>query len=306
MSASPDFLVLIALLAPAAVFLLLAILAPLRRSGRPAAFLSIAGALTSFAAAVTAWRGFGESSEAVTRVWTWLPQSDGALASVGVLADPQSTVMLVLVTLVALLVQTYSLGYLSEEPPAALGRYYTYQSLFAFSMMGLVLAPNFVQLFVCWELVGLCSYLLIGFWYQKPSAARAAVKAFWTTKLGDVGLLIGIVLLWRLAGTFNFAELAVWAGHQQAGLAGIALITFCIYLGAAGKSAQFPLHIWLPDAMEGPTPVSALIHAATMVTAGVYLLTRTAFLFALAPDVLALVAWVGAGTALMAAILACA
>jgi NADH-quinone oxidoreductase subunit L len=105
------------------------------------------------------------------------------LASVGVLADPQSTVMLVLVTLVALLVQTYSLGYLSEEPPAALGRYYTYQSLFAFSMMGLVLAPNFVQLFVCWELVGLCSYLLIGFWYQKPSAARAAVKAFWTTKL---------------------------------------------------------------------------------------------------------------------------
>jgi NADH-quinone oxidoreductase subunit L len=147
---------------------------------------------------------------------------------------------------------------------------------------------------------------LIGFWYQKPSAARAAVKAFWTTKLGDVGLLIGIVLLWRLSGTFDFAELATWASQQQAGVAGIALITFCIYLGAAGKSAQFPLHIWLPDAMEGPTPVSALIHAATMVTAGVYLLTRTAFLFALAPDVLALVAWVGAGTALMAAILACA
>src|SRR6187401_3434341 len=123
MSASPDFLALIALLTPAAVFLLLAILAPLRRSGRPAAFLSIAGALTSFAAAVTAWRSFGESSEAITRVWAWLPQGDGVLASVGVLADPQSTVMLVLVTLVALLVQTYSLGYLSEEPPAALGRY---------------------------------------------------------------------------------------------------------------------------------------------------------------------------------------
>ena len=306
MNASPDFLALIALLAPAAVFLVLAILAPLRHSGRPAALLSIAGALTSLAAAVMAWRGFGESSAAITRVWTWLPQSDGALASVGVLVDPTSTVMLVLVTLVALLVQIYSLGYLSEEPPAALGRYYLYQSLFAFSMMGLVLAPNFVQLFVCWELVGLCSYLLIGFWYQKASAARAAVKAFWTTKLGDVGLLIGIVLLWRLAGTFDFAELQTWASQQQAGVAGIALIAFCIYMGAAGKSAQFPLHIWLPDAMEGPTPVSALIHAATMVTAGVYLLTRTAFLFALAPDVLALVAWVGAGTALMAAILACA
>ena len=306
MTASPDYLALIALLAPAAAVLLLAILAPLRRSGRPAALLSIAGALTSFVAAVLAWRGFAERSEAITRVWTWLPEREGTLASVGVLADPQSVVMLVLVTLVALLVQTYSIGYLSDEPPAALGRYYLYQSLFAFSMMGLVLAPNFVQLFVCWELVGLCSYLLIGFWYQKASAARAAVKAFWTTKLGDVGFLIGIVLLWRLAGTFDFAELATWASHQQAGAAGLALITFCIYLGAAGKSAQFPLHIWLPDAMEGPTPVSALIHAATMVTAGVYLLTRTAFLFALTPDVLALVAWVGAGTALMAAILACA
>ena len=306
MSGSPDFLALIALLAPAAAVVLLAILAPLRRSGRPAALLSIAGALTSFIAAVLAWRGFGEHSEAVTRLWTWLPDREGALATVGVLADPQSTVMLVLVTLVALLVQTYSLGYLREEPPAALGRYYLYQSLFAFSMMGLVLAPNFVQLFVCWELVGLCSYLLIGFWYQKASAARAAVKAFWTTKLGDVGLLIGIVLLWRFAGTFDFTELGTWASQQPVGVAGIALITFCIYLGAAGKSAQFPLHIWLPDAMEGPTPVSALIHAATMVTAGVYLLTRTAFLFALAPDVLALVAWVGAGTALMAAILACA
>jgi NADH-quinone oxidoreductase subunit L len=305
MSARPDSLVLIALLAPAAAFVLLAILAPLRRSGRPAALLSIAGALTALVAAVLAWRQMGEGAEAMTRLWVWVPDRQGALASVGVLADPQSTVMLVLVTLVALLVQTYSLGYLSDEPPAALGRYYLYQSLFAFSMMGLVLAPNFVQLFICWELVGLCSYLLIGFWYQKPSAARAAVKAFWTTKLGDVGLLIGIVLLWRMTGTFDFATLATWSSSQQAGVAGISLITFCIYLGAAGKSAQFPLHIWLPDAMEGPTPVSALIHAATMVTAGVYLLTRTAFLFALAPDVLALVCWVGAGTALMAAVLAC-
>ncbi len=120
------------------------------------------------------------------------------------LADADSTLMLILVAGVSFLVQVYSLGYLADEPPASLGRYYTYQSLFAFSMMGLVLAPNFVQLFICWELVGLCSYLLIGYWYQRPEAARAAVKAFWITKAGDVGLLIGIVLLWRQAGTFDF------------------------------------------------------------------------------------------------------
>jgi NADH-quinone oxidoreductase subunit L len=215
--------------------------------------------------------------------------------------------MLVLVALVSLLVQVYSLGYLSEEPPPALGRYYTYQSLFAFSMMGLVLAPNLVQLFICWELVGLCSYLLIGFWYRKPEAARAAVKAFWTTKAGDVGLLIGIVMLWRQTGTFDLSEmrLMVANGELAAATAGLSIITFCIYLGAMGKSAQFPLHVWLPDAMEGPTPVSALIHAATMVTAGVYLLHRLAWLFALTPDVLLIVAWIGAFTALLAAVLAC-
>jgi NADH-quinone oxidoreductase subunit L len=227
------------------------------------------------------------------------------LATVGVLADGDSTVMLSLVALVAFLVQVYSLGYLHDEPPPALGRYYTYQSLFAFSMMGLVLAPNLLQLFVCWELVGLCSYLLIGFWYQKPEAARAAVKAFWTTKAGDVGLLIGIVLLWRLTGTFDLAEMRQMAAAGAFPLTGLAIVTFCIYLGAVGKSAQFPLHVWLPDAMEGPTPVSALIHAATMVTAGVYLLHRTSWLFALTPDVLVIVAWIGAFTALLAAVLAC-
>jgi len=296
-------MMLTVLLTPAAVFLLLALVGPLRRSGRPAAFVSILGALTALVAALRNWQGF---TEPVQQVWTWLPQAQGALASVGFLADGQSSVMLLLVTLVSLLVQIYSLGYLSDEPAPALGRYYMYQSLFAFSMLGLVAAPNLVQLFICWELVGLCSYLLIGFWYRKPSAARAAVKAFWTTKAGDVGLLIGIVLLWRHTGTFDFGELRQMVDAGLVGAGGLGLITFCIYLGAAGKSAQFPLHIWLPDAMEGPTPVSALIHAATMVTAGVYLLTRMAFLFALTPDILALVAWVGAGTALMAAILACA
>jgi NADH-quinone oxidoreductase subunit L len=301
MSGGPDLLVLTSLLLPAAVFVLLAVVVPLRRSGRLAALVSITGALAAFVLAVLAQ----QKHEVFVRHWTWLPAQQGPLATVGVLGDDQSLLMLLLVTLVALLVQTYSLGYLADEPKPALGRYYMYQSLFAFSMMGLVLAPNFLQLFICWELVGLCSYLLIGFWYRKASAARAAVKAFWTTKLGDVGLLLGIVLLWRLTGTFDFGELATIVQTNPAMLTGLSVITFCIYLGAAGKSAQFPLHIWLPDAMEGPTPVSALIHAATMVTAGVYLLTRTAFLFALTPDVLLIVAWIGAFTALMAAVLAC-
>jgi NADH-quinone oxidoreductase subunit L len=305
MMTDPGRLVLVALLLPAAAFLILGIVAPVRRWGRPAGWFSILLATGSLAAALAAWRSY---DGAVTRLaWEWLPAQGQPLATIGVLADETSTVMLVLVALVSLLVQVYSLGYLSEEPPPALGRYYTYQSLFAFSMMGLVLAPNLVQLFICWELVGLCSYLLIGFWYRKPEAARAAVKAFWTTKAGDVGLLIGIVMLWRQTGTFDLSEmrLMVANGELAAATAGLSIITFCIYLGAMGKSAQFPLHVWLPDAMEGPTPVSALIHAATMVTAGVYLLHRLAWLFALTPDVLLIVAWIGAFTALLAAVLAC-
>jgi NADH-quinone oxidoreductase subunit L len=296
-------LTLAALLLPAVSFLVLAIAVPLRRSGRFAAFLSVLCAALSLGAAATAWlTGNGETRQ---MIWEWLPAQGSPLATIGVIADATSTVMLVLVALVAFLVQVYSLGYLDEEPPAALGRYYTYQSLFAFSMMGLVLAPNLLQLFICWELVGLCSYLLIGFWYRKPEASRAALKAFWTTKAGDVGLLIGIVLLWRQTGTFDLGALQLMAANGEIALAGLSVITVCIYLGAMGKSAQFPLHIWLPDAMEGPTPVSALIHAATMVTAGVYLLHRTAWLFALTPDVLIVVAWIGAFTALLAAVLAC-
>ena len=297
------FLALVALLAPIGAFLVLAIVAPLRRAGRPGAYFSILGAAGSLSAAVVAWLRHDEG--ATRLVWDWLPGQGRPLATIGVLVDETSTVMLVLVALVAFLVQLYSLSYLSDEPRQGLGRYYTYQSLFAFSMMGLVLAPNLVQLFICWELVGLCSYLLIGYWYQKPEAARAAVKAFWTTKAGDVGLLIGIVMLWKLAGTFDLGELRAMATGNELPLAGLSIITFCIYLGAMGKSAQFPLHVWLPDAMEGPTPVSALIHAATMVTAGVYLLHRTSWLFALTPDVLLIVAWIGAFTALLAAVLAC-
>ena len=300
----PGSLALLALLLPAFAFVVLAVAVPLRRAGRAAAAFSVLCSAGALAAAVGAWRAVGP--EDYHRVlWTWLPAEAGPLATVGVLADADSAIMLALVALISFLVQVYSVGYLEHETPGALGRYYAYQSLFAFSMMGLVLAPNFVQLFIGWELVGLCSYLLIGYWYQKPEAARAAVKAFWTTKAGDAGLLIGIILLWRQTGTFDFIELLQIVDAGAIPLAGLGWITFCIYLGAVGKSAQFPLHVWLPDAMEGPTPVSALIHAATMVTAGVYLLTRTIWLFALTPDVLVLVGWVGAFTALLAAVLAC-
>jgi NADH-quinone oxidoreductase subunit L len=239
------------------------------------------------------------------RTWTWIPGSAGPVATVGVHVDDLSQAMLVLVSLVAFLVQVYSLGYLHDEPAPALGRYYAYQSLFAFSMLGLVLAPGFLQMFIFWELVGLCSYLLIGYWYARPSAARAAVKAFWITKLGDLGFIIGIVLLWRSAGTFDFTGLFERAEGGELPLDGLGLIMFLIYLGAVGKSAQFPLHVWLPDAMEGPTPVSALIHAATMVTAGVFMVTRAFPLFSLVPEVLILISWVGAFTALLAATMAC-
>src|SRR5574341_68029 len=265
------WLPLLVLTLPFASFLVLAVVAPLRRAGRVAGGVSIAAVAVALAGALVAWsEGFRSEP-----TWVWIPAEDGPVATVGLLVDPLSNAMLVLVTLVSLLVQVYSLAYLHEERPPSLGRYYTYQSLFAFSMLGLVLSPSFVQMFVFWELVGLCSYLLIGYWYERPSAARAAVKAFWITKLGDLGFVIGIVMLWAATGTFEFQALFAKAQEHALAIEGLGTIMFLIYLGAVGKSAQFPLHVWLPDAMEGPTPVSALI------------------------------GWVGAFTALLAASMAC-
>ena len=281
--------------------LLLALIRPLRRQGRVAGTVGIIAMAIAFATALLTWT----SGARGTIIVPWLPGDGGPMATVGLMVDELSAAMLVLVTLVSLLVQIYSLGYLHDEPSSSLGRYYTYQSLFAFSMLGLVLSPTYLQMFVFWELVGLCSYLLIGYWYTRPSAARAAVKAFWTTKLGDLGFVAGIVMLWSATGTFEFEALFQMAKDQTLPLEGLATIMFLIYLGAVGKSAQFPLHVWLPDAMEGPTPVSALIHAATMVTAGVFLVARSEPLFVLVPGVLAIIARVGAFTALLAATMAC-
>ena len=300
-------LALLVLALPFASFALIGLVRPLRRAGRAAGFVSIACMAAALATSFALWtRGLTvDGGQNPSRTWGWLPGDGGPMATVGVMVDGLSMQMVMLITLVSLLVQIYSLDYLHDESRPALGRYYAYHSLFAFSMLGLVLSPGFLQMFMFWELVGLCSYLLIGFWYDKPSAARAAVKAFWITKLGDLGFAAGIVMLWAQMGTFDFFELFRMANSGAPPAAGLGLIMFLIYLGAVGKSAQFPLHVWLPDAMEGPTPVSALIHAATMVTAGVFMVTRAFPLFALVPDLLTLIAYVGAFTALLAATMAC-
>jgi NADH-quinone oxidoreductase subunit L len=219
---------------------------------------------------------------------------------VGMIMDQLSAVMVVTVSVVSLMVQIYSLGYMAHDE-AGYYRYYTFMSLFTFSMLGLVLADNLLFMFVFWEMVGLCSYLLIGFWYHRKSAADAAKKAFIVTRLGDFGFLAGILILYFNTGTFDIGHLHTLAA---AGLIGSsALMWACIGLfgGAIGKSAQFPLHVWLPDAMEGPTPVSALIHSATMVCAGVFLVARMMPLFVASPDAIRVVATIGGFTAIFAA-----
>jgi NADH-quinone oxidoreductase subunit L len=227
-------------------------------------------------------------------------------------ADPLTAIMLVTVTFISLLVTVYSIGYMHGDPGYA--RFFSYVSLFVFSMTMLVSVSNFLLLYVFWEAVGLCSYLLIGFWYQKPAAAAAGTKAFLVNRVGDFGFSLGVFLLWTTYGTLNFHDtvdapgilgetLERWPHLYASGGVGTA-ICLLLMLGACGKSAQFPLHIWLPDAMEGPTPVSALIHAATMVTAGVYMVARCTPLFAQSVDAQVVVAVIGGGTALMAAIIA--
>ena len=222
----------------------------------------------------------------------------------GVLVDPLTAMMLMVVTTVSLLVQIYSCGYMKGDP--GYGRFFAFLSLFAGSMLGLVVAVNFLQLYFFWELVGLCSYLLIGFYYHKVSAREAAKKAFMTTRVGDFGLLLGILLLQLTFGTLDFQALqsAVPAYVVQCGTGFLTVIALLLFVGSIGKSGQFPLHVWLPDAMEGPTPVSALIHAATMVVAGVYLVGRAMFLFAEVPVVMNFIAWIGGFTAIFAASIA--
>jgi NADH-quinone oxidoreductase subunit L len=286
-----------------------------RRDGRVSAQLSIAAIVISFVLSVILFALFSGKDRVETQTLSWL--SAGPLfVSFGATLDPLSLLMLLIVTGVGSAIHIYSFGYMRDDP--GIGRYFAGLSFFTFSMLGIVLAADFVQMFVFWELVGLSSYLLIGFWYERPAAADACKKAFITNRLGDFGFLLGIIMIWGFAGSTQFDAIRQQLSNNpnlfgtMAGLIG--LLIFC---GAVGKSAQFPLHVWLPDAMEGPTPVSALIHAATMVAAGVYMLCRVFFIYqapALWPETwtwlqaispLQIIAWIGGLTALLAAVIAC-
>ncbi len=232
----------------------------------------------------------------------WLVIGDTTL-SLGIFVDPLTSIMLLVVTSVSLLVQIYSTAYMHGDP--GYSRFYAYMSLFTASMLGLILADNLLMIFIFWELVGVCSYLLIGFWFKKPEAASAAKKAFVVTRFGDLGFLMAILLIFSRAHTLDFQHLfEIVEGPERAAIFGGGVLVWAaigIFSGAVGKSAQFPLHVWLPDAMEGPTPVSALIHAATMVAAGVYLVARSFPLFEHAPEALFTVAVIGTITAFVAA-----
>ncbi len=220
----------------------------------------------------------------------------------GLLLDPLTLVMMLVVSGVGSLIHIYSLGYMAHDPERV--RYFSYLNLFTFFMLLLVMGGNLPLLFVGWEGVGLCSYLLIGFWFKKKSASDAGKKAFIVNRIGDAGLILGIILAFHTFGTVNLVEITDAVAARPAGLAVITTIALLLFVGACGKSAQIPLHVWLPDAMEGPTPVSALIHAATMVTAGVYMVARLGPLYAKSPTAMAVVAGVGAATALLAATIA--
>lgn len=267
---------------------------------------------------LTAWKyffsqGLGHTHQTIIAFNNvWLNFTDKLHIDLGVLLDPISVMMLIVITTVSLMVHIYSLGYMKGD--TGFQRFYSFLSLFSFSMLGLVVATNIFQMYIFWELVGVSSFLLIGFYYTKPSAVAASKKAFIVTRFADLGFLIGILIISYYNKTFDFSVLtepnspafATMHGTTFMGMSAITWAMLLIFIGGAGKSAMFPLHIWLPDAMEGPTPVSALIHAATMVVAGVYLVARMFPIFYFhAPSALEVVAWVGGFTSIFAAIIAC-
>src|SRR5258708_6388212 len=242
-------------------------------------------------------------------VYTWLV-SDGVHMDVGFLIDRLSTMMMAVVTFVSLMVHVYTIGYMDEDP--GYQRFFSYISLFTFSMLMLVMSNNFVQLFFGWEAVGVVSYLLIGFWYTRPTAIFASLKAFLVNRIGDFGFVLGIAAVLRYTGSLDYATGFAHAGQIEAaqihisGTVAWPAITFtciCLFVGAMGKSAQVPLHVWLPDSMEGPTPISALIHAATMVTAGIFMVARMSPLFELSETALSVVLIIGATTAFLMGLL---
>jgi len=279
---------------------------------KPAGYFSIAMALLSMAFALgLAVEFVKEPVAAVPWSWEWLPllsETFGEISlKISFYCDPISVMMLVVITVIAFFVNIYSVGYMREDDAA--GRFFSLLSLFAFSMLGLVVATNLIQIFIFWELVGISSYLLIGFWYHKPSAVAASKQAFILTRFADSFFLLGILMIGFLMNSFDFSK---WNNPQLLSLVNmtvshkwLAAASVLVFIGAWGKSAMFPLHIWLPNAMEGPTPVSSIIHSATMVVAGVYLTARLFPFFASIGTVLEVASYIGAFTAFFAAIIAC-
>jgi NADH-quinone oxidoreductase subunit L len=269
-----------------------------RRWKALSSWISIAAVCVSF---ICSCLIFIYSATAAVEV-VWIDVSPVFHVPLGLTLDPLSRTMAILVSGVGALIHIYSLGYMRDDEGKS--RYFAALSLFMFAMLGIVFANNFVMLFIFWEVVGFTSYVLIGHWFYRDAAADAANKAFITTRIGDFGFMIGILMLWITTGSVVFSEIAprmpVFGGHSTL----VAIIALLIFCGAVGKSAQFPLHVWLPDAMEGPTPVSALIHAATMVAAGVYMLVRVAFIIQASQTALLVVAWIGTITAVMAGLIA--
>src|SRR4051812_446085 len=277
-----------------------------RLAKRASSAVAVGAMAASFAVALAAVVSLvgrePQSREIVQRVFSWISSGEFD-APFTLRLDPLSSVMILVITGIGALIHIYSTAYMHDEKDAEFARYFSYLNLFAAFMLVLVLGANFLVMFVGWEGVGLCSYLLIGFWFRKKSAADAGKKAFIVNRIGDFGFILGVLLIFVTFHTFDFQEVAAAAAQRPVETAGwgvITIATLLLFLGATGKSAQIPLYVWLPDAMEGPTPVSALIHAATMVTAGVYMIGRTAVLFSHAPATLAIVAAIGAATALMA------
>jgi NADH-quinone oxidoreductase subunit L len=267
--------------------------------GRRAHWIAVPALLGSFIASCAVFTRVWSGESFTTTLFTWIVAGDFE-TSVTALVDPLTGVMLLVVTGVGALIHIYSIGYMHGDDGYA--RFFAYLNLFVFSMTMLVLAGNFLLLYVFWEAVGLCSYLLIGFWYTRESAARAGKKAFVVNRVGDVGFGLAIIWIWTVFGTLDYG--VVFKGAAALAPATATGIALLLFMGACGKSAQLPLHVWLPDAMEGPTPVSALIHAATMVTAGVYMVARSHAIFERSDVALEVVAWVGVATAVYAATVA--
>src|SRR5215469_11763803 len=261
-------------------------------------FISVAAVLVSFVCGCVVFVQRGISAPE----FTWIEIGGALNVPLGLTLDTLSRTMVVLVSGVGAMIHIYSLGYMRDDEGKS--RYFAALSLFMFAMLGIVLANNFVMLFIFWELVGFTSYVLIGHWFYRAAAADAGNKAFITTRIGDFGFMIGILMIWMATGSIVFSEIAPRMPTLASHPTFVTIAALLVFCGAVGKSAQFPLHVWLPDAMEGPTPVSALIHAATMVAAGVYMLVRIAFVIQASDTALLVVAWIGTITAAMAALIA--